>query len=212
MKPHLLFAILLCGALCAGRNVMAQKKPGTTPPQKNFALFFEKVYVHTDRDYYATGEDMWFKAYLVNGLSNYPTFSSNNLYVELVSPEAKIMSREILRLDNGMGTGDFKLTDSIPEGTYHLRAYTNWMRNFGDNFIFDKQIIIHSVPGVKPANPRVKGVGKRAKSTEVEAVNIAETYKINFFPEGGSLIDGVASIVGFKAEDALGKGRHRVIL
>jgi hypothetical protein len=206
MKPNLLSAILLCGILCTGEKVWAQKKPATVAPQKNFTLFFEKVYVHTDRDYYATGEDVWFKAYLVNGLSNYPTYSSNNLYVDLVSPESKILAREIVRLDQGMGVGDFKLTDSIPEGVYHLKAYTNWMRNFGDNFVFDKKITIHSVAGVQASNPRVKGVGKRAKSTEVEPVNIAETYKINFFPEGGSLVDGVPSVVGFKAEDALGRG------
>ena len=207
MKPNLSVVIFICSFLGMGQYASAQKKPvSTTPPQKNFALFFEKVYVHTDRDYYATGEDIWFKAYLVNGLSNYPTFSSNNLYIDLISPESKIMSREIIRLDNGMGVGDFKLTDSIPEGVYHLKAYTNWMRNFGDNFIFDKQITIHSVPGVKPVNPKVKGAGKRAKPTELEAVDIAQTYKINFFPEGGSMVDGVASVVGFKAEDAMGRG------
>ncbi|HSC37575.1 MAG TPA: hypothetical protein VLD19_06890, partial [Chitinophagaceae bacterium] len=51
-----------------------------------FKLFFEKTYLHTDRSYYSAGEDIWFKAYLVNGQSNYSTTSSNNLYVELVGP------------------------------------------------------------------------------------------------------------------------------
>ena len=208
MKAKLLAIILLGGFLSVNLQVSAQKKtdaPAQPAKQKNFALFFEKVYVHTDRDYYATGEDIWFKAYLVNGLSNYSTYTSNNLYIDLVSPEAKIMSREILRLDSGMAIGDFKLTDSIPEGVYHLKAYTNWMRNFGDNFIFDKQITIHSVVGIKANNPQVK-TGKRNKTVEVGAVDIADTYKISFFPEGGSLVDGVATVVGFKAEDARGKG------
>ncbi|WP_295649599.1 hypothetical protein [uncultured Mucilaginibacter sp.] len=207
MKSNLFVVILLGAFMFTAQVSRAQKKQvNTTPPPKNFALFFEKVYVHTDRDYYATGDDIWFKAYLVNGLSNYPTYTSNNLYIDLISPDAKIMSREILRLDSGMGVGDFKLTDSVPEGVYHLKAYTNWMRNFGDNFVFDKQLTIHSVPGVKAANPTVKGPGKRSKATEVEPVDIAETYKINFFPEGGSMVDGVATVVGFKAEDAMGKG------
>ncbi|MBW4891529.1 hypothetical protein KXQ82_17510 [Mucilaginibacter sp. HMF5004] len=206
MKSNLLVAVLLCCLLSIGQSASAQKKPVATAPQKNFTLFFEKVYVHTDRDYYATGEDIWFKAYLVNGLSSYPTYTSNNLYIDLISPDSKIMSREIIRLDQGMGVGDFKLTDSVPEGVYHLKAYTNWMRNFGDNFIFDKKITIHSVQGVKSANPQVKEAGKRGKATEIPPVNIDQTYKINFFPEGGSMIEGVATVVGYKAEDAMGKG------
>jgi hypothetical protein len=112
------------------------------PAQSGFKLFFEKVYLHTDRSYYAAGEDMWFKAYLVNAQSNYSTTSSNNLYVELINPTNEISAREIVRIDNGVGVGDFKLEDSIASGHYHLRAYTNWMRNFGSHFVFEKDIWI----------------------------------------------------------------------
>ena len=196
--------VFFTAALCAAQQlVLAQSKPAPAA-KTSFKLFFEKVYLHTDRDYYASGDDLWFKAYLVNGESNYPTFTSNNLYVDLVSSESKIISREIIRLDDGMGNGDFKLTDSIPSGTYHLRAYTNWMRNFGDNFIFDKQITVNSIPGIKPVAP-VVSKKKRTKNAgdDEPAVN---THRINFFPEGGSMIEGVAGIIGFKAEDALGNG------
>ena len=39
---------------------------------------------------------------------------------------------------------DFQLNDSInvAAGKYQLRAYTNWMRNFGDDFLFEKEIEI----------------------------------------------------------------------
>ena len=68
--------------------------------------------------------------------------------MELISPEAVIINREIVRMDNGLGNGDFKLSDSIPDGNYRIRAYTNWMRNFGDNFVFENRLpfIIFQVP------------------------------------------------------------------
>lgn len=107
-------------------------------------LLFEKVYIHTDREHYAAGEDIWFKAYLVNAQLNTLINSSNNLYVELISTEAKIAERKVIRLDQGLGHGDFHLGDSIQGGTYSLRAYTNWMRNFGEKFIFEKEIQVYN--------------------------------------------------------------------
>lgn len=205
MKRYLCL-VFFAALLSVPQLASAQNKTTPAPKTTSFKLFFEKVYLHTDRDYYATGDDIWFKAYLVNGESNYPTFTSNNLYVDLVSSESKIISREIIRLDNGMGTGDFKLTDSIPSGTYHLRAYTNWMRNFGDNFIFDKPITVNSIIGIKPAAPVVSKKGKKNKNTADADENAAGTNRISFFPEGGSMIEGVMGVVGFKAEDALGNG------
>ena len=86
-------------------------------------LFFEKVYLHIDRMYYAPGDDIWFKAYLVNAQSNYLFNTSNNIYVELINPVNKIISREVIRLDNGIGSGDFKLLDSIEGGNYVFLIY-----------------------------------------------------------------------------------------
>jgi len=197
--------VFFAAALFATPQLILAQTKTQTPKTAPFKLFFEKVYLHTDRDYYASGDDLWFKAYLVNGESNYPTFTSNNLYVDLVSSESKIISREIVRLDDGVGSGDFKLTDSIPGGTYHLRAYTNWMRNFGDNFIFDKQITVNSIPGIKPVAPVIGKKNRKNKNTDAEDAS-PNANKISFFPEGGSMVEGVMGVVGFKAEDALGNG------
>src|SRR5476651_274474 len=199
---RLLCLVFFAAAFFATPQLVSAQTKVQTPKTTSFKLFFEKVYLHTDRDYYASGDDLWFKAYLVNGESNYPTFTSNNLYVDLVSSESKIISREIIRLDDGVGAGDFKLTDSIPGGTYHLRAYTNWMRNFGDNFIFDKQITVNSIPGIKPVAPVIGKKSKKNKNSDNDDAS-PNANRISFFPEGGSMVEGVMGVVGFKAEDAL---------
>lgn len=171
----------------------AQQDPSSNTKTINgFKLFFEKVYLHFDRQVYASGEDIWFKAYLVNGQSNWLTNTSNNLYVDLISPDSKIVDHKAIRLDNGTGAGDFQLKDSIPEGKYRIRAYTNWMRNFRNCFIFEKDIDVHSIPGIKP---------------KTKPINPDTTkFEVLFFPEGGSLVADVASIVGFKAIDASENG------
>ena len=153
----------------------------------------EKVYLHTDRDFYSPGDVVWFKSYVVDGLTHIPLDSSKNLHVELISPASKIIDSRIIRLDNGLGTGDFNLPDSLQSGKYRLRAYTNYMRNFGDQLYFNKEI---SVIG-----------GSSAIEFDADDTKSANSnMEISFFPEGGSLIENLTSIIAFKAVNGTGSG------
>jgi hypothetical protein len=164
---------------------------------KALKLFFEKVYLHIDREYYVLGDDIWYKAYLLNGQTNYPIYTSNNLYVELIAPDASVVFRNVSRLENGIANGDFKLTDSLSPGIYHIRAYTNWMRNFGVNFVYDREIKVGS-----KANTEATKTSILKGKTTVEK----EAYRLQFYPEGGSLVAGVSCNMAFKAENMYGKG------
>ena len=153
----------------------------------------EKVYLHTDRNYYYSGEDIWFKAYLIDASNNILTNHSNNLHIDLISPKAKIIDSHIIRIENGLGNGDFSLSKDLPSGQYKLRAYTNYMRNFDDQIFLNKVILI-----INPLDPSDK---------QADSIKYVENkINISFFPEGGSLVDNVSSIVAFKATDALGIG------
>ncbi len=156
-------------------------------------LTYEKVYLHLDRGNYTTGENLWYKAYLVEAKSNMLTDHSGNLYVELVSPGLEILEQQIIRLEMGTGSGDFHLGDSLPPGTYLIRAYTSWMRNFGKDFIFHREIRILN-PDYPVLKPAVQSQLKQGKPD------------LQFFPEGGSLVAGVITRVGFKAVGVNGKG------
>src|SRR4051812_8060919 len=92
---------------------IAVKAQNTVPANKNnIKLFFEKAYLHTDRDLYARGDTLWFKAYLVNAQNNIPATSSGTLYVDLITPDAQVVTTEIIRLENGIGHGDIDLPDT----------------------------------------------------------------------------------------------------
>ncbi len=104
----------------------------------------EKVYLHLDKPYYAAGDDIWFKAYLVNAHSHAPSTQSRVLYVELITPENTFHSTTVVRLDKGKGHGDIRLPDDLPEGNYRLRAFTSWMQNFDEDHFFHQNITIWS--------------------------------------------------------------------
>jgi hypothetical protein len=42
-------------------------------------MVFEKAYLHLDRDNYTSGEDIWFKAYLVDAMWNRLSENSRTL-------------------------------------------------------------------------------------------------------------------------------------
>lgn len=154
--------------------------------KQTFDYVQEKVYLHLDKPYYAVGEDLWFKAYTVAGPNHTPTPLSHNLYVELIDPDMKVMKRLTIYLNRGMGRGDFALSDSLAAGTYTLRAYTNWMRNFEADFYFTKQVNV--------LNPL-------AESTTV-APQKPVPLEMQFFPEGGDLVAGVPTQVAFEFSTA----------
>jgi len=153
----------------------------------------EKVYLHVDRDIYYPGDDIWFKAYLLEASERLLSDHSNNLHVELISPGSEIISKRTVRIYKGLGNGDFVLPDTLPSGQYYLRAYTNYMRNWGNQLFFRRNILI--------INP--KDAGKLiSDSTDY----LRDKLDISFFPEGGSLVASVPSVVAFKAENGLGEG------
>lgn len=110
---------------------------------QNFEQYFadntqEKIYLHTDKPFYAVGDDIWFKAYVVDAQNLKPTPKSNILYVDLIDAKDSVQKTLRLPLTLGLGWGNFELKDSIKEGNYRLRAYTTWMRNYDPDFFYDK--------------------------------------------------------------------------
>src|SRR5690606_692844 len=102
----------------------------------------EKIYLHFDKYSYTTGETIWFKAYTTIGIQNLFSKLSNIGYVELIDPSERIVSSIKIPLINGIGVGDLPLLDTLTAGSYRIRAYTNWMRNYDDRYFFDRTIQI----------------------------------------------------------------------
>nr|WP_294796289.1 hypothetical protein [uncultured Mucilaginibacter sp.] len=103
----------------------------------------EKLYVQTDKPYYTVGDTIRLKAYLLN--ADYFTGSARSglLYVELDDQNGKMAKRVLFPVVEGLSWGDIALDSTeIPKGNYTLHAYTNWMRNFGEDYIFKKSISI----------------------------------------------------------------------
>jgi len=244
----------------------------------------EKVYLHLDKPYYAIGDDIWFKAYVVDSKTSQPSTISNILYVELINEKDSVKRQVKLQMQSGISWGDFKLTDSLNEGNYRIRAYTQWMRNAGPEFFFDKTIkignswankvftktnnqystenntekvnstiqfldnvgkpyannlvnyevqlnarniskgkattnengeinipILNTQPNVYKSGKITATITMADKQTVVKVIPIKSTsadVDVQFFPEGGNLVEGLPSKVAIKAINANGLGEN----
>jgi len=90
----------------------------------------QEIFVHTDRQYYIAGEDIWFCIYLFDRNSNKPQVQEKIAYIEILNAENQPVAQKRIIMDNGTGPGQISLPDTLGSGTYTLRAYTNWMKNF----------------------------------------------------------------------------------
>ena len=65
------------------------------------------------------------------------------LYVELDDAAGTMVKRMMVPVVSGFSWNNIALDEKdVSEGSYTLRAYTNWMRNFGEDYIFKKNIYI----------------------------------------------------------------------
>jgi len=105
----------------------------------------EKVYLQLDKPYYASGESIWFKAYVTVGPQHQLSALSKLLNVELIDERDSVKQSVKLPIESGITWGDFALNDTLQAGNYRIRAYTNYMRNAGEAYFFDKVITIGNV-------------------------------------------------------------------
>ena len=153
----------------------------------------EKVYLHFDKPYYMAGETMWFKGYLFDGVSHQIDSVSRVMYVDLINEtNGKTIASRILNCD-GSTFGDIALPDSLDEGIYQIRAYTNYMRNYSEEYFFHQDFKIY------------QGSIKN-RLTDSNAKKMTEAADVQFFPEGGNSVVGLDSRIAFKALNVLGKG------
>jgi hypothetical protein len=150
----------------------------------------EKIYTHTNKNFYLAGEILWFKLYCVDDSTNITTGISKVAYVELLDNNHIAVMQAKIELKDGAGNGSLFIPSSLPNGNYLLRAYTSWMKNFGPGVFSESQLTIVN-PLIPPA---------------IAAAVAAPVYDIRFMPEGGHLVSRLASKVAIKITSPDGKG------
>ena len=238
----------------------------------------EKIYLQLSGTTFNTSETIWFKAIVTDVLNHTPTMKSSVIHVELIDPlNNRIIDKNLLKISEGNANGFFQLHPSYREGKYMIRAYTEWNKNFGSDFINstpinlyrlqsveDKTIPIRDIVFTKDLDSSTFSLKSTIAVKELDSLHSGEAMlymdwkdgkdsillkpqgkefvinvqhkvpidvpiinyrlktknevfiksfviddeygSLQFFPEGGSLVAGLQSVVGFKYLDYRGKG------
>ncbi len=130
---HLAKVIIFSGILAIFLSGMAMA-------QNN--LHSEKVFAHTDREVYVSGELLFFKLYIVDAATHQPSTISKTVYVVLRNTANRSITEMSFQAEHSVAYGSILLPDTLSSGIYQLVAFTHWMRNFGESSFFTKEIFV----------------------------------------------------------------------
>ena len=154
----------------------------------------QKVYLATDKTVFAAGESIWFKAFLLNAVSQKINTAGSFLFVDLVNEKDSVLKMVILDAANLQLNSRIVLPDSVTAGYYWLRAYTRQMAESDTGSVCVQPIYIAGIT-----------TGNNFTEPQINNDNTGSPPVINFYPEGGSIITGVNSTVALQVTDKNGK-------
>jgi hypothetical protein len=128
----------------------------------------EKVYLHTDKPYYYPGENIWFSGYMNYRIPAVKDTLSKVLHVQLHDKNGALVKSLTLEIDSGRVNGNIRLPEKMAEGSYMITAYTQWMRNYGDDYIFHQPVSILNL------------LDKVQATKEDTSVNVSDGLAITF--------------------------------
>lgn len=157
-------------------NVFINSKAQLALPlsyKKTFPI--EKLYLTFDKPYYSVGDTLWFKSFLLN-TDHTASARTDKIYIELYSDSLKLIESRVIALNNGLGYGDFALDNKLQEGTYSIRAYSNWQQNFGADYFFQKTFYIGNAQAktwLLDAYQKLNTLGKKTLDLKIRITNLS---------------------------------------
>ncbi len=152
----------------------------------------EKPFVQTDKSYYYPGETIWFKSNMMYQNPIMADSLSQVLYVEIFSDHNELTATGTFPITKGSSNGQLKLSNNLPKGNYVLRAYTNWMRNFGDADFFYQAIPVLDL------NEKV--IGPLASTVEIDP-----EIEVQLIPENIQVVPGEKNRITMRLLDSYGE-------
>lgn len=191
-KKYLLLLLLLLPSVI---GLSQQQQTSMNQLAEQLQLYADKaamtnLYLQTDRGSYETGEDLWFKGYVLDAQLLVLSDLDKTSYVQLQKENNdSIVWQEMYPIKNGIVSGHIYLDNDLPEGDYCLKAYS--AHSFYGNSA--PLYALRHIRVVKDAYALIK------KSVPPNASPKNTHIQLHLFPEGGQLIAGMPNLVAFKA-------------
>lgn len=118
--------------------ILSKSFYSVTAQTKYEAVKPERVYLHTDRNIYIAGDNLFYTLYSKGSGSQMSKFA----YLVLRNRNSMPITQVRMEIRNQTSFGNIWLPDTLHSDLYQLVCYTNYMRNEGEGSYFTKEIVI----------------------------------------------------------------------
>ncbi|SEJ66905.1 MG2 domain-containing protein [Dyadobacter sp. SG02] len=154
----------------------------STAFNERFKFLSPTLFLHIDKAVYATGDRLWMSTYLLDAVTHERIGGETVMQVDLLTPAGKVVQHQWVKVGDGRGQGNFRLSDTLSTGMYRLRAYTD-EDDTNRRPAFERSVAIYNL---------FRG------DLSVESDSSSNPLDIRIFPEGGRWIAGLPARLGVK--------------
>ena len=142
-------------------------------PEMDSYFPIEQILLETDRQIYMAGEEIQFSCFTYEPVLQKRIELSRIVYVEFFTSNNLVVKQIKIEMEKGYGNGYIEIPKRVSSGKYYIRAYTNYMKNYGcAGFAYSSVTVLNPfIPG-KEDNDDMTSALKR----------------IVVHPDGGSII------------------------
>ncbi|NUY81763.1 hypothetical protein HUK80_12715 [Flavobacterium sp. MAH-1] len=151
----------------------------------------EGIHLHVNKAAYLSGEQIWFKGYVIKKQSALPYPETMNVYVTLIDSKGQKVNSALLYCENSLFNGFLKVPENLESGVYYLQTYTYFMNNFAE----DESSVYPITVLKKDSNDFF----------DPNAIDF-DSLSITFFPESGVFLAGNANTMAMRIADCSGNG------
>lgn len=188
MKKHYQLLFLFLAVVF---NTFAQtEKTIQSTYERYFDFRNEALFLHFNKSTYLVGEEIWFQAYLLDRKKMQTSNEATNIFVGIYNEEGIQLKKKLFHIQNGITTGNLKIDKKFPSGNYFVKASVHNNNNSLFNIDYIEKIVIIGAATV----------------TNTKKEKVAESFDIQFLPEGGHIVENTKNRIAFKAINAKGKG------
>jgi TonB-dependent SusC/RagA subfamily outer membrane receptor len=157
---------------------------------ERFKLLAPTLFVHIDKPLYATGDRLWMSTYLLDAASHQRADGQTAIHVDLLSSTGNLVQHQWIRIADGRGEGNFRLSDTLTTGTYRLRAYTD-EDDRQRRPAFERSVAIYNL---------------LRNQVSLRNDSVPQSIDVQILPEGGRWMSGLPARLGVKIVKPNGQG------
>ena len=155
-----------------------------------FKVLAPTLFVHIDKPVYATGDQLWMSTYLLDAASHQRADGQTAIHVDLLRSTGKLVQHQWIRIVDGRGEGNFRLSDTLTTGTYRLRAYTD-EDDQQRRPAFERSVAIYNL---------------LRNEVSIRNDSVHPSVDVQVLPEGGRWMSGLPARLGVKIVKPNGQG------